>query len=89
MPPLFAQLYEPGCQEWILKPFKVEIDRVRSGFEDGMEIQLELKWSRRVATIRFGCEFGVALGTYHRAEDIECCSLEATDYNLWVDLVEP
>ena len=26
------------CQEWILKPFKVEIDRVRSGFEDGMKI---------------------------------------------------
>ena len=60
-----------------------------SGFEDGMKIQLELKWSRRIATIRFGCEFGVALGTYHRAEDIKCCSPEATDYSLWVDLVEP
>ena len=42
-----------------------------------------------MATIRFSCEFGVALGTYRRAEDIECCSLEATDYNWWVDLVEP
>ena len=77
------------CQEWILKPFEVEIDRVRSGFEDRMKIRLELKWSQRMATIRFGCEFGVALGTYRRAEDIECCSLEVTDYNLWVDLVEP
>ena len=42
-----------------------------------------------MAMIRFGCEFGVALGTYRRAEDIECCSFEAMDYNLWVDLVEP
>ena len=42
-----------------------------------------------MAMIRFSCEFRVALGTYHQAEDIECCSLEATDYNLWVDLVEP
>ena len=42
-----------------------------------------------MVTIRFGCEFGVALGTYCQAEDIECCSLEAMDYNLWVDLVEP
>ena len=41
-----------------------------------------------MATIRFGCEFGVALGTYRRAEDIKHCSLEAMDYNLWVDLVE-
>ena len=42
-----------------------------------------------MATIRFGCEFGVALGTYCRAEDIECRSFEAMDYNLWVNLVEP
>ena len=42
-----------------------------------------------MATIRFGCEFRVALGTYHQAEDIKRCRLEATDYNLWVDLVEP
>ena len=39
--------------------------------------------------IRFGCEFGVALGTYRRAEDIKRCSLESMDYNLWMDLVEP
>ena len=39
--------------------------------------------------IQFGCEFGVALGTYRQAEDIKCCSLKATDYNLWVDLVKP
>ena len=42
-----------------------------------------------MAMIRLGCEFGVALGTYRRAEDIKCCSLEAMDYNLLVDLVEP
>ena len=42
-----------------------------------------------MAMIRFGCKFGVALGTYRQAEDIECCSFEAMDYNLWVDLVEP
>ena len=42
-----------------------------------------------MATIRFSCEFRVALGTYRRAEDIECCSLEAMDYNLWVGLVDP
>ena len=41
-----------------------------------------------MVTIQFGCEFGVALGTYRQAEDIECCSFEAMDYNLWVDLVE-
>ena len=42
-----------------------------------------------MAMIQFDFEFGVALGTYCRAEYIECCSFEATDYNLWVDLVEP
>ena len=77
------------CQEWILKPFEVEIDQVQSGFADGIKIRLELKWSRRMVMIRFGYEFGVALGTYCQAEDIECCSCEAMDYNLWVDLVEP
>ena len=54
----------PHCQEWILKPFEVEINRVRSGFEDGLKIRLESKWSRRMAMIQFGCEFRVALGTY-------------------------
>ena len=42
-----------------------------------------------MATIQFGCKFRVALETYRRAEDIKRCSLEAMDYNLWVDLVEP
>ena len=42
-----------------------------------------------MATIRFSCKFGVARGTYRQAEDINRCSLEAMDYNLWVDLVEP
>ena len=36
----------PGrCQEWILKLFEVKIGRVRSGFECGMRIRLELKLS--------------------------------------------
>ena len=77
------------CQEWILKPFEVKINQVRSGFKDGMKIRLELKLSQRTATIQFGCKFRVALGTYRQAKDIKCCSLEASDYNLWVDLVEP
>ena len=42
-----------------------------------------------MAMIQFGCEFGVALGTYHRAEDTKHCRLGAMEYSLWVDLVEP
>ena len=44
--------------------FEVEIDRVRSGFECELRVRLESKQSRRMATIRFGNEFEVALETY-------------------------
>ena len=67
------------CQEWILKLFEVEIDRVRSGFECGIRIRLESKRSWRMATIRFGDEFKVALRTYRRVKEITSCSLEVSD----------
>ena len=35
---IVGELMHEACQEWILKPFEVEIDRVRSGFEDGIKI---------------------------------------------------
>ena len=62
--------------------FKVEIDQVRSGFECGMKIRLESKLSSRMATIRFGGEFGVALETYCQVKEITSCSLEVSDYIL-------
>ena len=70
------------CQEWILKLFEVEIDQVRSGFEYGMRIQLELKLSQRTVTIRFSGKSGVALETYCQVREITSCSLEVLDYIL-------
>ena len=64
------------CQEWILKLFEVKVNRVRSGFECEMRIQLESKLSQRTVMIQFGCEFGVALETYCRAKEISSCSPE-------------
>ena len=67
------------CQEWVLKLFKVEINRVRCGFECEMRIRLELKRSQRTATIQFGSEFGVALEAYRQVKEISSCSLEVSD----------
>ena len=62
--------------------FKVEIDRVRSGFECELRIQLESKQSQRMAMIRFGNKFEVALETYRRVKEISSHSFEVSDYIL-------
>ena len=62
--------------------FKVKINWVWSGFECRMKIQLELKLSWGKVTIRFDCEFGVALETCHRVKETTSCSLDVFKYVL-------